>query len=179
MRLLLEVTEAVRAAWPDELPLFCRISSVDGPAEGGRIEESIVLARELAARGVDVVDCSAGGVAGPPAYRASDTGQPLKTRSERGPGFQVPYAERIRREAGVKTMAVGVIVEGRQAEAILQEGRADLVALGRELMYDPFWTLRAAEALGADPERRLWPLNYGWAIQRRAEIKQQNAPGTT
>ena len=177
MRLLLEVTEAVRAAWPDELPLFCRISSVDGPAEGWRIEDSIVLARELAARGVDVVDCSAGGVAGPPAYRASDTGQPLKTRSERGPGFQVPYAERIRREAGVKTMAVGVIVEGRQAEAILQEGRADLVALGRELMYDPFWTLRAAEALGADPERKLWPLNYGWAIQRRAEIKQQNAPG--
>jgi len=179
MRLLLEVVEAVRAAWPRELPLFCRISSVDGPAEGWRIEDSVVLARELAMRGVDVVDCSAGGVAGPPAYRASDTGQALESRSERGPGFQVPYAERIRRETGVKTMAVGVIVDGRQAEAILQDGRADLVALGRELMYDPFWALHAAEALGADPERKLWPDNYGWAIARRAEIKQQNAPRPT
>ena len=176
MRLLLEVVDVVRAVWPDELPLFCRISSVDGPAEGWHIEDSVVLARELAKRGVDVVDCSAGGIAGPPAYRASDTGQPLKTRSERGPGFQVPYAERIKRETGIKTMAVGVIVDGRQAEAILQESRADLVALGRELMYDPFWALHAAEALGADPERKLWPLNYGWAIARRAEIRRQNAP---
>jgi 2,4-dienoyl-CoA reductase-like NADH-dependent reductase (Old Yellow Enzyme family) len=175
MRLVLEVVEAVRAAWPDELPLFCRISSIDGPPQGWSIEDSIVLARELAKRGVDVVDCSAGGIAGPPAYRANDSGQPLKGRGDRGPGFQVPYAERIRRDAGIKTMAVGVIVEGRQANDILENGRADLVALGRELMYNPFWPLHAAEALGVDPDRSLWPLNYGWAMQRRAEIKDQNA----
>ncbi|MEZ5853493.1 MAG: hypothetical protein R3D67_01635 [Hyphomicrobiaceae bacterium] len=93
---------------------------------------------------------------------------------ERKPGFQVPYAERIRKDAGVATMAVGVITEARQAEAILQEGRADLVALGRELMWDPFWTLRAAGTLGADPEAAMWPQNYSWAIKRRAQIQAQN-----
>jgi 2,4-dienoyl-CoA reductase-like NADH-dependent reductase (Old Yellow Enzyme family) len=175
MRFPLAVVEAVRAAWPQELPLFCRISCVDGPADGWGLEDSVALARELKARGVDVVDCSAGGIAGPPAYRAGDNGKPLASRSERGPGFQVPYAERLRREAGVATMAVGVIVEGGQAEAILQQGRADLIAVGRELMYDPFWALHAGEALGADPNRVMWQKNYGWAMLRRAEIKDRNA----
>ncbi len=170
MQFPLDVVESVRAQWPDDLPLFCRISAVDGPAGGWSVEDSIVFASELKARGVDVVDCSAGGIAGPPAFRADDTGQPLRTRAERPPGFQVPYAERIRRKAGVMTMAVGVIVSGGQAEAILQQGRADLVAIGRELMYDPFWALHAADALGCDPNARMWPDNYGWAIQRRAEI---------
>ena len=170
MRFALEVVRAVRARWPQELPLFCRISAVDGSAGGWDLESSVVLARELKALGVDVVDCSAGGIAGPPSFRANDSGQPLKTGGERPPGFQVPYAERIRREAEIATMAVGVIIAGDQAEAILQEGRADLVALGRELMYDPFWPLKAAEALGCDPDRKMWPLSYGWAMQRRSEI---------
>lgn len=171
MRFALEVAEAVRAAWPAELPLFFRISAIDGPTGGWTLDDSVVLARELKARGVDVVDCSAGGIAGPPAFRASDTGEPFKARGDRKPGFQVPYADRIRREAGVATMAVGVIVKGEQAEAILQEGRADLIAIGRELMYDPFWTLKAAESMGCDPNCGMWPENYGWAIARRAEIK--------
>ena len=171
MRFGLEVVAAVRAAWPQDLPLFVRISAIDGPAGGWSLDDSVVLARELKALGVDVVDCSAGGIAGPPSFRASDTGQPHKTNSERPPGFQVPYAERIRRDAGIATMAVGVIVAGDQAEAILQQGRADLVALGRELMYDPFWALKAARALGCDPEAKMWPDSYGWAIQRRAEIQ--------
>ena len=170
MRFALEVVEAVRTAWPPELPLFVRISAIDGPREGWGLEDSVVLAHELKIRGVDVVDCSAGGIAGPPSFRASDTGQPHKTNGERPPGFQVPYADRIRRDAGVATMAVGVIVAGDQAEAILQQGRADLVALGRELMHDPFWALKAAHALGCDPDRKMWPDSYGWAIQRRAEI---------
>jgi 2,4-dienoyl-CoA reductase-like NADH-dependent reductase (Old Yellow Enzyme family) len=171
MRFALELVEAVRAAWPADLPLFCRISAVDGPAGGWNLDDSVVLARELKARGVDVVDCSAGGIAGPPSFRASDTGVPFKTRGDRQPGFQVPYADRIRREAGVATMAVGVIVKGEQAEAILQEGKADLIAIGRELMYDPFWPLKAAEAMGCDPNCSMWPASYGWAIARRAEIK--------
>jgi len=170
MRFALAVAGAVREAWPKELPLFMRISSVDGPPDGWSLADSIALARELKARGVDVVDCSAGGIAGPPAFRASDSGQPLKSRAERAPGFQVPYAEAIRREAQIATMAVGVIITGRQAEDILQKGRADLVAIGRELMYDPFWALKAAEALGCDPESKMWPANYSWAIQRRSEI---------
>ncbi len=170
MRFALEVAEAVRAAWPENLPLFMRISSVDGPADGWTIEDSVALAKELRARGVDVVDCSAGGVSGAPHFRSNDTGQPLKSRAERPPGFQVPYAERIRRDSGIKTMAVGVIISGKQAEAILQEGRADLVAVGREMMYDPFWALKAAESLGCDPNSAMWPSNYGWAIARRSEI---------
>lgn len=173
MRFALEVTEAVRAAWPDDLPLFFRISAVDGPADGWSLDDSVVLARELAARGVDVVDCSAGGVKGAPAFRAADDGKPL--RGDRPPGFQVPYADRVRRDAGVKTMAVGVITEPDQAEAILQEGKADLVALGREIMHNPFWPLHAAQALGADPECGMWPDQYGWAVRRRAEIRAQNA----
>jgi 2,4-dienoyl-CoA reductase-like NADH-dependent reductase (Old Yellow Enzyme family) len=171
MRFGLEVAEAVRAAWPKELPLFMRISAIDGPAGGWNLDDSVVFARELKARGVDVVDCSAGGIAGPPSFRASDTGQPFKDRGDRAPGFQVPYADRIRREAEIATMAVGVIVSGPQAEAILQEGKADLIAIGRELMYDPFWPLRAAESMGLDPECKMWPDSYGWAIARRAAIK--------
>lgn len=171
MRFGLEVVEAVRAAWPKELPLFFRISAIDGPTGGWNLDDSVVFARELKALGVDVVDCSAGGISGPPSFRASDTGQPFKDRGDRAPGFQVPYAERVRREAEIATMAVGVIVSGPQAEAILEEGRADLIAIGRELMYDPFWPLKAAEQMGVDPECKMWPRNYGWAIARRAAIK--------
>jgi 2,4-dienoyl-CoA reductase-like NADH-dependent reductase (Old Yellow Enzyme family) len=171
MRFPLDVVEAVRAAWPEELPLFVRISAVDGPASGWNIEDSVALATELGKRGVDVVDCSAGGIAGPPAFRANDSGEALKSRGDRRPGFQVPYAERVRQGTGVQSMAVGVIISGEQAEAILQEGRADLVAVGRELMYDPFWALKAAEALGCDPDCKMWPSSYGWAVARRAEIK--------
>ncbi|MDD9904786.1 MAG: NADH:flavin oxidoreductase/NADH oxidase [Rhodospirillaceae bacterium] len=175
MRFALEVAEAVRAAWPDDLPLFYRISAIDGPAEGWSLDDSVVLARELAARGVDVVDCSAGGIRGAPAFRANDAGKPLNKSGERPWGFQVPYADRVRQEADVKTMAVGVIVDPHQAEAILQEGRADLVALGREIMYNPFWPLHAAQALDVDPDSAMWPDQYGWAVQRRREIMAQNA----
>lgn len=171
MRFALAVAEAVRAAWPAELPLFWRLSAIDGPTGGWNLDDSVVLARELKAKGVDVVDCSAGGISGPPSFRASDAGVPFKDKGDRAPGFQVPYADRIRRESGVATMAVGVIVKGKQAEAILHEGKADLIAIGRELMYDPFWPLKAAEEMGLDPECKMWPPSYGWAIARRAAIK--------
>jgi 2,4-dienoyl-CoA reductase-like NADH-dependent reductase (Old Yellow Enzyme family) len=171
MRFALEVTEAVRAAWPEELPLFFRISAVDGPDGGWSLDDSVVLSKALAERGVDVVDCSAGGILGAPAFRAKDDGQPMRRGDgERPPGFQVPYAERVRHDAGVKTMAVGVIFDPDQAESILQEERADLIALGREIMYNPFWPLHAAEALDADPKFAMWPEQYGWAVKRRSEI---------
>lgn len=170
MRYALEVAEAVRAAWPEELPLFFRISSIDGPADGWKIEDSAALARELKARGVDVIDCSSGGIAGAARYRASDSGKPLRSAGERPRGFQVPYAEHIRKHADIRTMAVGVIVEPQQAEDIIASGRADLVALGRELLYNPFWPLHAAQALDIDPQFRLWPNYYRWAVNRRAEI---------
>jgi 2,4-dienoyl-CoA reductase-like NADH-dependent reductase (Old Yellow Enzyme family) len=167
MRFALEVTEAVRAAWPEDLPLFFRISAVDG--KGWEIEDSVALSRELKARGVDVVDCSAGGITGAPAFRAKDDGSPAKS-GDRPLGFQVPYAEQVRIEADIKTMAVGRIIEARQAEAILVEGRADLVGIGRELMYDPFWTLHAAEVLDQDNAQAGWPDQYRWAIVRRADL---------
>lgn len=167
MRFALEVTEAVRAAWPEDLPLFFRISAVDG--KGWEMEDSVVLSRELKARGVDVVDCSAGGITGAPAFRAKDDGSPAAS-GDRPPGFQVPYAEQVREEADMKTMAIGRIIEAQQAEDILQEGRADLIGIGRELMYDPFWTLRAAETLDPDNAQAGWPDQYRWAIVRRADL---------
>jgi 2,4-dienoyl-CoA reductase-like NADH-dependent reductase (Old Yellow Enzyme family) len=173
MRFALEVTEAVRAAWPPDLPLFFRLSAVDG--KGWEIEESVTLSRELKARGVDVIDCSAGGITGAPAFRVKDDGTPAAS-GDRPLGFQVPYAEQIRREAEVKTMAVGRIVGAQQAEDILIAGRADLIAIGRELMYNPFWTLHAAETLEADEAQANWPEQYRWSIVRRADLNQQSRP---
>lgn len=174
MRFALEVTEAVRAAWPAELPLFFRISAVDGRPDGWQLDDSVALARALAERGVDVVDCSAGGIGGAPSFRSDDKGKPLTRSSARRPGFQVPYAEAVRREAGVKSMAVGVIIDPHQAERILREGRADIVALGREIMYDPFWPVHGAQALGYDADFALWPKQYRWAVDRRAQIARDN-----
>lgn len=159
MRLALEVAEAVRAVWPEDLPLVFRTSAVDGDETGWQLEDTVTLARELKALGVDVMDCSSSGISG--AATASGGGK-------RQPGFQVPYAARVRAEAeGMKTMAVGLITHPLQAEEILQAGAADLIALGRELLLDPFWPLRAAEALGADPDFSSWPEQYGWWLVRR------------
>lgn len=174
MRFPLEVAAAVRAAMPDDLPLFTRISAIDGREGGWSIEDSVVFGRRLAEAGVDVVDCSSGGIGGAPRFRSDDSGKPLTAGSAREPGFQVPFSRRLRDEAGIKTMAVGVIIDPRQAEEILQSGGADLVALGRELMYDPFWPLHAAEALGVDPDYQMWPEQYAWAVDRRAQIKALN-----
>lgn len=161
MRFALEVTEAVRAVWPGDRPLFYRTSAVDGIEGGVKIEDTVALAKALKARGVDVIDCSSGGI------RGSSTLAVGRTRPKLG--FQVPYAERVRSEADIKTMAVGLIVEAHQAEEILGRKQADLVALARELLYDPFWPLHAAQALGADPEFAAWPEQYGWYLTRRAK----------
>lgn len=158
MRFALEVTEAVRAVWPQDKPLFFRISAIDGINEGWQIEDSIQLARALKARGVDVIDCSSGGVSTNPA-----------TMIPRTPGFQVPFAARVRREAGIATQAVGLILDGPQAEAILQAGDADLIAVAREALFDPFWAHHAALALGHDGAFAEWPQQYGWWLVRRAK----------
>ncbi len=165
MRFTLELAEAVRSAWPPDRPLFVRISSVDGLEGGWTIEDSVVLARALAARGVDVVDCSSGGI----------TGSATAARIKRGPGFQVAYAERVRREAGVKTMAVGLILEPAQAEAILEAGQADLIAIGREALYDPSWALHAEAALGLQGEFESWPVQAGWWLERRRRTMARSA----
>ncbi len=159
MRFALAVAEAVRGAMPDEAPLFFRISAVDGgDGVGWTLDDSVVLAGELKARGVDVIDCSSGGI---------DMNHMPAARLPRGPAFQVPFAERVRADADVATMAVGLITEAEQAEAIVRDGQADLVALARELMSDPHWPAHAAIALGADDAYATWPDQVGWWLERR------------
>jgi len=144
MRFLLEVTEAVRRAWPPDKPLSVRVSVTDWADGGLTPDEVVVVTRELGRRGVDLIDCSSGGIlpASPPAI---------------GPGYQVPFAEQIRREAGIATAAVGLIATPELADEIVRNGRADLVAMGRELLRNPCWPLHAARVLGHDVA---WPRQY-------------------
>lgn len=172
MRFPLEVAAAVRSVMPDDMPLFARISAVDGSEDGWTLDDSVRLCEQMQRIGVDVADCSSGGIGGAPRFRIDDSGAALTAESAREPGFQVPYARRIREQTGMKSMAVGVIIDPHQAEEILQSGGADLVALGRELMYDPFWPLHAAAELGVDPDYRMWPEQYAWGVDRRAQIKR-------
>lgn len=159
MRLALDIARRVRTVWPAHKPLFARLSVVDGSGEGGwSVDDSIVLARALADCGVDVVDCSSGGL----------TEETRALPVPRGLGFQVPFAERLRSEAGVKTQAVGMIVDPAQAENILDRGQADLIAIGREALHDPYWPHHAAAALGADPGYERWPLRHGVWLAKRA-----------
>jgi 2,4-dienoyl-CoA reductase-like NADH-dependent reductase (Old Yellow Enzyme family) len=148
-RLMLEVATAVRAVWPEELPLLVRISATDWATDPNMlawdVEQSVTLAKMLHARaGVDVVDCSSGG-------NLHQAKVPV------GPGYQVPFAARIRRESGVATAAVGLITQPEQADAIIRNGEADLVMLGREMLRDPYWPLHAARALGQTVS---WPVQY-------------------
>jgi len=147
MRAPLEVVRAVRAAWPEEKSLFVRISATDWVEGGWDLDQSIAFARELAREGVDVVDCSSGGLS---------TEQEIDV----GPGYQVPFAAAIRREAGLATGAVGLITEPAQAEEIVAGGSADLVILARQLLREPYWPLRAARELGIEID---WPVQYGRA----------------
>ena len=145
-RFLLDLVAAVRAEWPDHLPLFVRLSCADWVEGGLTIEDTVNVARMLKATGaVDLIDCSSGGV---------DPGQKM----ELYPGYQVPFAARIRREAGIATAAVGLIHSPDFAESILASGAADLIVLGRALMANPHWVLGAAKTLKADVD--LWPPQY-------------------
>jgi 2,4-dienoyl-CoA reductase-like NADH-dependent reductase (Old Yellow Enzyme family) len=160
MRLALEIAEALRAVMPDDVPLAFRTSAVDGTEEGWQLDDTVVLARELKARGVDVVDCSSGGIAGPATAARG---------AKRQPGFQVPYAERVRREVGIPTIAVGLITHPKQAEEILVKGQADLIAIAREALFDPMWPLHAAQSLRHDVEYEMWPKQSGWWLAVRAK----------
>ncbi|GHC33479.1 NADH:flavin oxidoreductase/NADH oxidase [Streptomyces cinnamoneus] len=155
IRLALEVVDAVRAQWPEELPVLFRVSATDwltenteDDREGWTGDDTVRLARELKAHGVDLLDVSSGGMA--PGARI-----PV------GPGYQVPFAQRVKDEAGLPVAAVGLITEPGQAEKIVANGEADAVLLGRELLRDPYWARRAAHALGAEART---PDQYGWAV---------------
>lgn len=143
-RLLREVVGAVRAEWPDALPLLVRISATDWAPGGWDADQSVELARALAPLGADLVDVSSGGLV-------------ASAQVPAGPGYQAPFAERIRREAGVRTGAVGLITSPEQADHVIRSGQADLVLLARELLRDPHFPLRAARALGHEGP---WPRQY-------------------
>ncbi len=143
-RLVREVVRAVRAGWPERLPIIVRLSATDWLDGGWDIEQTVELSRLLRTDGTDLIDCSSGGI--------------VKTaKVPFGPGYQTGFAERIRREAGIKSGAVGLITSAQQAEHILRTGQADLVILARQLLRDPYWPLRAAKELG---EEASWPSQY-------------------
>ncbi|HVB32413.1 MAG TPA: NADH:flavin oxidoreductase/NADH oxidase [Gemmatimonadaceae bacterium] len=144
MRFPLRVARAVRQAWPERLPLFVRLSVTDWTDGGWDVEQSVTLSRALRELGVDLIDCSSGGLV-------------PQAKIPVGPGYQVPFAERIRRDAGIATGAVGMITEPEQANAIIAEGKADAVIMARELLRDPYWPMHAAKALGAEVR---WPEQY-------------------
>jgi 2,4-dienoyl-CoA reductase-like NADH-dependent reductase (Old Yellow Enzyme family) len=150
VKFLLESARAVRKALPDDVPLFVRLSCTDWVDGGWRIEDSVEATRRVAKEGVDLIDCSSGGAS-------------RKAEIPVGPGYQVPLAERIRRETGVPTGAVGLITDPQQADAIIADGQADLVLLGRELLRDPHWPLRAWRALKPDVPAPI-AREYAWAL---------------
>jgi NADPH2 dehydrogenase len=143
MRFLHEVAGAVRTEWPEKLPLFVRLSCSDFHSEGNTISHMVEVARTLPEYGVDLVDCSSGGV--------------VETTYTPGPGYQVPFAHRIKRDAAIPTGAVGLISSPEMAEEIVRNQRADLVVLGRELLRNPYWPLQAAKELKVEID---WPEQY-------------------
>jgi len=163
MRFPLEVVEAVRAAWPADKPLFVRVSSVDGDLGGITIDDTVAFARELKSRGVDAVDTSGGGIGG-------GWHHPI------GYGYQVPFAEQVRREADIPTMAVGLIVDARQAEAIVAEGAADLVAIAREAQDDPNFAVHAFRELTDDYD--VYPVQAGPRLASRDRLLVKIGPWT-
>lgn len=153
MRLVLEVAGRLRTLMPDDLPLFVRISATDWIAGGWDIEQSIELAKQLKAAGVDLIDVSSGGIV-------------PRAHIPVGRGYQVRFARRIGDEAGILTGAVGLITEVHHADEIVTGGDADLIFLGRELLRDPYWVLKAQHEL---EEEASWPIQYGYAVKRRAK----------
>jgi len=162
-RLVREIVSAIRKQWPERFPLFIRISATDWKEGGWDLEQSIELVKQLAPLGVDLVDCSSGGLVHDQKIVA-------------GPGFQVPFAERIRRETGVMTGAVGLIETKEQVQEILANNRADLVLMAREFLRAPYWPLRAARELGY---RISWPAQYLRAAPPESPVHKPSDAGTS
>jgi len=161
-RIAREIVTAVRNVWPENLPLFIRISATDWKEGGWDLDQSVELARQLAPLGVDLVDCSSAGLAHDQKIVA-------------GPGFQVPFAERIRRDAGIMTGAVGLIETKEQVAEILARNQADLVFMAREFLRDPYWPLRAAREL---KQPMSWPVQYLRAAPPESPARKPFDAGT-
>lgn len=160
MRFAVEVAEAVRSEWPDDKPLIFRISAVDWVEGGWDLDDTIALAGVLKDHGVDMLDCSSGGIGGP--------GNPQ--RMTIGHGFQVPFAAAVKEATGMSTMGVGLLWEPAEVDRMLAAGEVDMVALARELLDDPNWPLHAARTLGADSQHEMWKPQFGWWLNKRERL---------
>ena len=165
IRLALEIIADIKSVWPDNKPLFYRLSSIDAPGQGANLEDNIMLAKSLKSVGVDVIDCSSGGI----------TGSPVLTKSKIIPGFQVPYSEKIKKDAEISSMAVGAIISADQANEIISNKRADLVAMGRELLADTQWAYKAATYFNLENAKDYLPDSYSFYLSRRDEYLDRAA----
>ncbi|WP_262694394.1 NADH:flavin oxidoreductase/NADH oxidase [Kordiimonas aquimaris] len=163
MRFAVEVAKAIRQHWPDDFPLLFRLSATDWVDGGLEIDDTIEIARALAAAGVDMIDCSTGGIGG--------TERPQRMKIE--DGFQVPFSVSVKSGAGVPTMAVGFLRDAAMCEQVIASGKADMVALARELLANPNWPLHAAAKLGVDTDHGMWPPEAGWWLEKRAQLMRK------
>ncbi|MCR9213727.1 MAG: NADH:flavin oxidoreductase/NADH oxidase [Proteobacteria bacterium] len=162
-RFAVEVARAVRSDWPEEYPLIFRLSATDWLEGGLEVEEVIETARVLAAEGVDMIDCSSGGIGG--------RERPRRMKIEQG--FQVPFAARIRKEARIATMAVGFLWDATACQAVIENGHADMIAMARELLDDPNWPLHAAALLGEDTDYAMWHEEFGYWLDKRDRLTRK------
>lgn len=163
-RFPLEIATMLRRLWPEDKPVFVRVSAVDGLEGGWDLADTLYFAERLKESGIDVIDCSSGGLAKPAVANAT---------VPQGYGFQVPYAEAVRRQVGIATMAVGLIVDPRHAEEVLQHAQADLIAIARQALIDPNWPLQARIRLLGRQDFDLWPEQMGWWLANRARRLEQ------
>jgi 2,4-dienoyl-CoA reductase-like NADH-dependent reductase (Old Yellow Enzyme family) len=177
-KIVIDIAIALRGVWPVGKPLLVRLSTIDDLDGGWEIDDSIWLAKQLKACGVDAIDCSSGGIVGSASAPASTAvgavaaSLPVAAvpRTKRVPGFQVPWAKAIKAGAGIPTIAVGLILTAQQAEDIVRSGDADLIAIAREALDDPNWPVHAAQALAADKTFAMWPKQFGWWLNVRQGI---------
>ncbi|MEH6477627.1 MAG: NADH:flavin oxidoreductase/NADH oxidase [Sneathiella sp.] len=159
-RFAIELARAIRAEWPEEYPLMFRLSATDWLEGGLEVEDVVDTARMLVDEGVDMIDCSTGGIGG----------RERPQRMKIAQGFQVPFADRIRKEAGIATMAVGFLWDAKSCQAIIESGNADMIAMARELLDDPNWPLHAAAELRADERYSMWHSEFGWWLDKRERL---------
>ncbi|MDN7139505.1 NADH:flavin oxidoreductase/NADH oxidase [Pseudomonas sp. JQ170] len=159
IRLTLQVTEAVREVWPEELPVFVRLSATDWVEDGWNPDETVKLAKHLRERGVDLIDVSSGGTS-------------VNAEIPTGPGYQTQFAAKVREESGIATGTVGMITDPMQAETILRTAQADIIFLARELLRDPYWPLHADDDLGGN--KATWPAQYQRATSRANPIHESD-----
>lgn len=160
VRFAVEIAREIRRNWPEDYPLAFRLSASDWVDGGLSVEDTVDIAKALKAAGVDMIDCSSGGIGG--------KDRPQRMTIEHG--FQVPFASQVRSWADMPTMAVGFLWDPKVCDAVIQKGDADMIAVARELLDDPNWPLRSAAALGADQNHALWPVEAGWWLMKRNRL---------